>query len=327
MKRLCMILFFFLLFGEIGLADKAEATQKYPLKPITVIIPMEAGSDQDVILRPLFERVSAILGKPLVVVNKPGAAHTLGYWETHRARPDGYTIGTAAGSLIINKMQGLFPYDYHDFTLLGNITTSYPILFSYGKTQKPLKSIQEIISFAKAHPGEVSMATTAIGGPLWISAMLFQEATGLKFNLIPQEGSAGLVVIQVAGGHSDLGVTGFSSAKPQVDAGNIRYLATMGTQRYPGKYNEVPTLKEIGYNVNMSIFSAVIGPPKLPKEIKDILVRTFETAAKDPDFLKHVASRNSFPFYLSPEEFYDFCDKERPVYQPILDRIEKLKGK
>ena len=106
-----------------------------------------------------------------------------------------------------------------------------------------------------------------MGGAYWIAAQMVEMALKVDFNLIPQEGSAGYVVTAVAGGHTDLGVTSFSAAKGQIEAGKIRFLAVAGPQRYPGKFNHVKTMKELGYDASMSSFAAVMGPPKMPKEI------------------------------------------------------------
>ena len=264
MKRGLIVWVSFLLFLGV-----VEAAEKYPAKPITVIFPVEAGADGDVALRPVVQKASEIIGKPMVVVNKPGGGQTIGYREIRAAKPDGYTIGLAATSIASTRLLGLLPYDHHGFTPIGLAYTSYPIIYAAIKTQRPFKTIEEVIAFAKANPGEVSMATTAVGGIYWITSMVLQEVLGVKFNVIPQEGSGGFVVSQVAGGHQDIGTSGFSSAKAQLDAGNIRYVAVVGEQRYPGKYNYAPTLKEIGYDVSLNTFSGFIGPPNMPKDITE----------------------------------------------------------
>ena len=173
MKRLLLviltILFCFASF-QFGILQAAE---KFPVKPIDFIVPLEAGSDGDVIARPVMQKVSQILGHPVMIVNKPGAGSSLGYREVYRAKPDGYTIGWGSATLISNKLQGISPIDYHDFTMLGTFATYFPVIVAATNTKRPFKTIQEVMSYAKAHPGEVSMATGGIGQNWWVASMSF----------------------------------------------------------------------------------------------------------------------------------------------------------
>ncbi|MDO8597971.1 MAG: tripartite tricarboxylate transporter substrate-binding protein, partial [Sulfuricaulis sp.] len=113
----------------------AQAAENYPVKPIVFIIAGEAGGDADVIVRPVMQRVSQMLGQPIVIVNKPGAGSSIGYRELHSAKPDGYTLGWGSATIITNKLQGVSPLDYHDFTHLGGFATSFPIVISYTKSK------------------------------------------------------------------------------------------------------------------------------------------------------------------------------------------------
>ena len=320
-------LFVIFLVSGIGGGNQIQAADKYPVKPITIIIPMEVGSDADVLSRPMMQKASAILGKPVVIVNKPGGGQTIGLREIYGAKPDGYTIGLGNVSIILAKMQGLLPYDYHDFTSISLLSASSAIILASTKTNRPFKTFQEVASFAQANPGEVSMLTSATGGPLWLTGVILQENSKLKFNIIPQEGSAGFIVSQLAGGHADIGVTFFPSAKAQIEAGTVRCIAVAGNERYPGKYNNIPLLKEIGYSVSVYSFTSIIGPPKMPEEIVAKLVQTFETVMKDPEIQNHCINRNFFPKFLPVEPFMDFCNKERSIYRPVLERAGILKEK
>jgi len=246
MKKLVIpFLSFLLSISLVGLENKGWAADQYPVKPITFIVPSEAGSDQDILARQLCQTISAILGQPIVIVNKPGGGSSIGFREVYGSKPDGYTVGTAASPIIINKLAGLMPYDYHDYTIMGEYAIMVPIIVSSTKTQRPFKSIQEVVSYARSHPGDVSIATSNVGGGWWVATMAFQEATGAKFNIIPQAGTGALSTAQVAGGHTDLGVMALASAKSQAEARNIRVLAVIGPQR-ASKYPNIPTLKEIG---------------------------------------------------------------------------------
>jgi tripartite-type tricarboxylate transporter receptor subunit TctC len=325
MKRLLVpSLCVLLLLSSTG---KIRAAGEYPVKPITCIIPMEAGADGDIIMRPLMEKAAAILGKPIMIVNKPGGGHTIAYREILKAKPDGYTIGTYAVTLVTNKLQGLLPYDHNDFTLIGNSYIMSELIVASTKTNRPFKTFKEVSSFAKSHPGEVSIASTATGGASWVGAMLLEIGTGLKFNIIPQAGSGAFVITQVAGGHTDLGIAGIPAAKGQIEAGNICPIAGVGPQRYPGKYNYIPTLTDLGYNISFHSFGGVIAPPKMPKDIADKLIEAFKIATNNPEFQKFLVEREFSPFYLPPDELSNFCEEKKKVYRLVFDKAGLLKEK
>ncbi|HBB17174.1 MAG TPA: hypothetical protein DCZ97_09330 [Syntrophus sp. (in: bacteria)] len=311
----------------LGMIHPAGAAEKYPVKPINFIVPIGSGSDGDLAARPLVAKASSVLGQPVVVVNKPGAGSTIGYYQIHDAKPDGYTIGMGTVTLVTSKIQGLFPYDYNDFTLMGTFYRWPPIIVASTKSKRPFKTMQEIIAYAKSHPGEISVATAGVGMSQWIAAMAFLDSTGLKFNPIPQEGAGGVTVAQVAGGHTDLAVLGVGSAKSQIEAGNIHPIAVLGSKRLPGKHSNVPTLKELGYDVTWESFGIVIGPPKIPKEAFDRLTQAFEVAAKDPEYIKYLESRSSNEFYLPPDQIVTFCNGYSAMVKKIMGKAGILKGK
>ena len=322
-----VLLSIFLMVVPFILTEESNAAESYPVKPITFIVPIEAGSDGDILTRPLCQKASSVLGQPIVVVNKPGAGSTIGYLELHGAKPDGYTIGMATITIVTNKLQGLSSHDYRNYTLMGTYYLVPNNVFGSTKTKRPFKTIEEAISFAKANPGEVSLSTGGIGQSIWIGAMAFITGTGIKVNVIPQSGAGALVIAQVAGGHTDLGVLSLPAARPQMEAGNVRFLGVLGTKRAPTPYDHVPTLKELGYNAVWESFGIVMGPPKMPREITEKLIQAFAAAANDPDYQKYISERFTAPFYLPPERIAPFCDEQRAVVRNIMDKAGILKEK
>lgn len=313
--------------GLMGWVNDLQAAEDYPTKPITVIIPLEPGADGDIIMRPVLQKASEIIGKPMIAVNKPGGGSTIGFRETHNAKPDGYTIGILVTSIAWNKLTGLMPFDYRDFTPICLTYAGFPVIYGATKTQRTFKSMQEVITYAKAHPGELSMATTAKGGAYWVAANAVQEAVGITFNCVPQEGSGGLVASAVAGGHTDLGISGFSAVKSQLDAENVRLLTVVGENRLTGKYSDVPIMKELGYDIALGTFTGVMGPKNMSKAVTDKLVKVFETASKDPQIVNHILQRYGNPLYLPPDKLLIFIDKQRDIYRKVLGKAGLLKEK
>ncbi len=309
-------------FFSLGVVQAAE---KYPVKPILCIVAVEAGGDGDVLVRPIMQRVSQMLGQPIVIVNKPGGGSSIGYRELHGAKPDGYTIGWGSATIITNKLQGVSPLDYHDFTQLGAYATFFPIVIGSTKSKIQFNTIQEAIAYAKGNPGKVNMSTAGVGQSWWVAAMSFIGGTGINVNTIPQPGAGALVVAQVAGGHAELGVAALGSAKSMVEGGQVKFLATLGEARAPAPYDKIPTVRELGYDVSWESTNFLMGPPKMPKEIVTILVNAIEKAVKDPEYIKFANERNTRWEYIPPANVVPAFDKRRNAVRGIMSKAGILK--
>lgn len=315
---------FFLCQGA-PLAGEARAAERFPVKPINFIVPLEAGSDGDILARPLCQKASAALGQPVMIVNKPGGGSVIGTREVHMSKPDGYTMGMSAITLVTNKLQGISPLDHRDFTPLGMFYMFHHVIIASNKTARPFKTIEEVIAFARKNPGELKMATAGVGQSLWIAAQAFIDGTGIQVNAIPQTGAGGNTTLQAAGGHVDIAVVGVGAAKSQIEAGNVRLIAVIGTNRALPPYDNAPTLKEIGYNITWETYGILIGPPRIPKEATDRLVKAFEGAANDPEYAKFLSKINAYPFYLPPERMYKFLDERQEIAREIMGKTGLLK--
>jgi tripartite-type tricarboxylate transporter receptor subunit TctC len=324
-KKLSIAILSVLLCAGLLGSGVARAAENYPVKPIMFIVAVEAGADGDVLARPLMQRVSQMLGQPIVIVNKPGGGSSIGYREIHGAKPDGYTLGWGSATIITNKLQGVSPLDYHDFTHLGGYATFFPIVIGSTKSKLQFNTIQEAIAHAKANPGAVTMSTAGVGQSWWVAAMSFLGGTGLNINTIPQPGAGAMTVAQVAGGHAELGVAALGSAKSMVESGQVKFLATLGEARAPAPYDKIPTVRELGYDVSWESTNFVMGPPKLPKEIVTILVNAIEKAAKEPEFVKFVNDRNTRWEYIPPDKVVPAFDKRRDAVREIMRKAGILK--
>jgi tripartite-type tricarboxylate transporter receptor subunit TctC len=317
----------FLLLCPFLWGTDLQAAEKFPNKPITFIIPIEAGGGGDIQVRPLAAQVGTLIGQPLVVVNKPGAGSSIGYREIHDSKPNGYTFGVGMATIVANKLQGLLPYDFRDFTMLGGYMMAVPALMASTKGKRNFKTLQELVEFAKKHPDEVTVASGGKGQSWWIASVEFFKKAGIKVKIIPQEGAGGFSVAQVAGGHVDLACAGLAEAKPQIDAGNARLLAAFGPRR-PFAYPDVPTLKELGYDCKTASLVSCVGPPGIPKDIVEILVKAIETAAKNPEYKKFLEERNnSISLYQTPEQAFATYSDHRAMFREILGQAGLLKDK
>lgn len=327
MKKLwiaTLVMLFCFWFVTTGVLQAAE---KYPVKPIECILGVEAGADGDVMVRPLLDKISQKLGQPIVVVNKPGGGSSIAYRAIHDAKPDGYTFGWYSATIITNKLSGILPYDYHDFVHLGAYATYFPIIVSSVKSKYKFNTLQEVVSFATAHPGDVIMSVGSVGQSWWVAAMAFINATGIKLNVIPQPGTGAMTIAQVAGGHADIGVVALGSSKGMIDSGQVKFLASLGADRPAPPYEKFPTVKELGWDAVWESTNGLMAPPKFPKGYADILIPLIKEAAHDPEYKKFVAERNARWEYIPPDQSIPTFDKRRTVVREIMRNAGILKEK
>ncbi len=326
---LVMVFAFSLVVAGNGSGKEAPDEQtKYPEKPITFILPLEAGSGGDILTRPLVEGAAKKLGQPIIVINKPGASGAIGLKVVHDAKPDGYTIGMTTSFVVTDKMHGVFPYNQNDFDMIGVFQTDPAVVVSTAK--KPWKTIKEMADYAKAHPGEVSAATSSKGAIWWLAAVGLGDAIGAKLNIIPQAGAGGFAILQVSGGHSDLAVLGLPESKSQIDAGNVRLLAVMGPQRAPGKYSTAPTMKQAGFTgagAEVCTFRSIFAPKDLPKPVFEKLVQAFGEVAQSEAYKKFLTEQNSQPLWAPGPEAVKIYEEQGRVFRPMLKNVGLLKEK
>jgi tripartite-type tricarboxylate transporter receptor subunit TctC len=314
----------FILFSLLSLSN-SWAQEQYPNKPITFILAVEPGSDGDVLARPLMQRVSKIIGQPIMIMNKPGAGSVIGYKEIHAAKPDGYTLGWTSATIITNKLQGVSNLDYKDFTQLGAYATFFPILIASTTSDIKFNTIQEVMSYGKANPGKINLATAGIGQSWWVGARTFLTGTNLDMTTIPVTGAGAAVAALVAGGHAELGVSGLASARSLLQGGQVKFLAPISDGRASSPYEKYPTLQELGYNASWESTNAIVGPPNLPKNVVTVLTKAIEQAANDPEFIKFVNDRDARWEYLPPEKIIPSFDKRRTAVRDIMQKAGLLK--
>ncbi|MEW6665306.1 MAG: tripartite tricarboxylate transporter substrate binding protein [Thermodesulfobacteriota bacterium] len=323
MLRIAVIgLFLSSMFGFVGGGSQAVAQEDYPNKPITFIIPYEAGSGADLLTRPLLERASKILGVPIMVVNKPGASGTIGLKQVLDSKPDGYTLGQHS-ALASNKMQGIFPKNQKDVDMIG--VYQYDPATIVCNAGKPWRSMKDVIEYAKSHPEDVKVATSAKGAIWWLATVTTAHVTKVKFNILPQAGAGGLAATQAAGGHTDLAVAGLPEFKTLIDAGNLRLLAVCGPNRIAGKYNAAPTMKELGWDVNVSATRCILGPKGMPKPVLAKLQKAFGEAAQSKEYKEFLANQNSVSLWQPGAEGVKNWDEQEKTFRPILEQAGLLK--
>lgn len=311
------------IFGALGAAALAAGStrlfaQEWPARPITFICPWPAGGTADQSMRALCTVAARVLGQAIAVENRAGASGMIGAKALASAKADGYTIGQIPISVTRFSQIGTLAADPRkDFTYIAR--TSGQTFGIAVPASSPYKTLQELVAAAKARPGQVTYAHAGVGGATHVGMEEFAMAAGVQFNHVPYKGGAEALQ-GVLGGHVDA-LADSSSWAPHVEAGKLRLLATWGEQRTP-RFKDVPTLKELGYNVVVDAPNGIGAPKGMDPAILARLRDAFRQAVASPEF-KAVTDRIDAPvMYLDGPDYEKYVNA---VYQKETVLIDKLK--
>ena len=237
-------------------------SQSYPSRPITMLVPLQAGTAVDNVARAFAQKMSASLGRPIVVENVPGAAGQIGTERLVRAAPDGYTIGFVNDSILtmLPNLNAKLGYDpLKDLAPVSRVAGN-----AFGIAVNPAfpaKSLAELIAQAKARPGEIHFATGGNGSPQHMVMEMLASAAGVKLTHVPYKGAA-QALTDVLGGQLPLLAQGLGVVSVQAKAGKLRVLAVTGAERSP-LLPEVPTVRESGIpDFEFATWFAVVVPAR-----------------------------------------------------------------
>lgn len=298
----------------VVLAPVAVSAQDgYPKETINILHGFGAGGPSDLAVRLLLRPAERILGKPIVVLNKPGAASAISLTELKNAKPDGYTLGSLLISGLIAQHMQTVGYDVtRDFTPIIQFSTlEYAVSV---RPDAPWKTFRELVDHAKQHPGKVNFSTAGTGNPQSLVITRLGKKHGIKWTQVPFNSGAENITA-VLGGHVSFGSTS-SEFIPHALAGRVRLLAVMHEKRLP-KFPDVPTLKELGYDMVAPTVQAVLGPKNLPRPIVDKLHDAFKKAMADPEFIKGMEAVQPV-FYRGPDELAQFLKQTSDEWGPVI---------
>ncbi|MET3373837.1 tripartite-type tricarboxylate transporter receptor subunit TctC [Variovorax boronicumulans] len=283
----------------------ARSQSLFGKQPITLLVPYPAGGATDVQARALALAASRELKQQIVILNQPGVAATLAPTTMARkAVPDGYTLSLMLSSLYRLPHLQKVSYDpATDFTYVANVTAA--TLGITVRQDAPWKDLNALLAAAKAKPGEVSYGTTGRGGTSHVSMERLAALAGVKFNFIPFKGAAELYNA-LMGGHVDaVSEAGFGAA---VAGGRVRLLATFNEARSPTRLN-VPTVKELGYDVVANGSWGIAGPRGMDPKVVQALQEAFRKAVDDPEFLRTLDLNDYVRFYMDSPAYTAWAHK------------------
>lgn len=302
-----------LIFGGEGVAQGTSASN-YPTETIKIIVAFPAGGATDAIARIIGRNLSEKWGQPVIVENRPGAAGSTGSGIAANAAPDGYTLlSTPAGPIVINQfVQKTMPYNSAalvPIAMIGIMPSALSV-----RPDFPYNTVQELIAFAKAHPGKLNYASQGPGSTSHLSAVMFQEMAGIEILHIPYRGS-NPALQDLAAKSVDLSFLDLASSLPLHQAGKIKILAVASAERNPS-LPEVPTLQESGLaDFEANTWIALIAPAKTPDPIVSKLAHAVGDIIAKPD-VKNTLSAMGFTLSdLKQQKLANYIMVERSRWQ------------
>ena len=278
----------------------AQTSKPWPDKPIRFVTPYPPGGSSDVITRFIGDGVSKILGQPVIVENKPGAAATMGTEFASRQAPDGYTFlvaPTAALALAPYLMKNV-KYTFESFDPVAKIASSYGLVTA--RKDAPFSDYKGMLAYAKANPGKLTFATNGVGSIVHMTAVLLHKHAGVQLTHIPYKG-AGESVIDLLAGRIDLMYD--PATAPRVKAGDLKGLGTSSGIRNP-ELPDLPTLKEQGFGDGGSFsWFAMFAPKGTPAPIVSKMADAVRQVLEAPEVKAKLQLSALYPNYEDPATF------------------------
>jgi tripartite-type tricarboxylate transporter receptor subunit TctC len=302
------------------LAGTAAAQQPYPTRPIKVIVPFPPGDAVDILSRLIGPKVSERLGQPMVVENRPGASGQIGLELAARAPADGYTIAAGQGGnlVVAPHTYKKIPYDpLKDFAPVAVLATNY--LAVVANPEVPFKSAAEMVAWAKANPGKLTLATNGEGGFPHLAFENLAAMGGFTFQHIPYKGAA-QIATDVMGGQVQLGIGAYTSLSPHVLSGRLRLIAVTNPVRVPNK-PELPIFADAVPGYDSRGWFGYVAPAATPRDIIRILNEEINRAMKQSDVADKMVASGLIIVTESPEFFGDIIRSDYAKYGKLARDI------
>lgn len=306
----------------VGLgAFQASAQDRWPQRPIQLIVPWPPGGGTDLTVRILAEEAAAVLGHPVVVVNRPGVAGTLVAPLLKAAVPDGYTIGQLPITVIRFALMNRVTWDpMTDLTPILQVSgTTFGLLVA---ADSPWRSVGDALRWAREHPGALMLGSTGVGSTPHLAMEALMQLQGISYTHVPYKGTADQM-LALASGAIQLGMnsTGFA---PWVDQGRLRLLSVFSEHRSP-RWPQVPTMRELGFE--QAVYNSpwgLVAPSGVPAPVLDTLHQAFHRAMFTPRHLQELARYEQSADYLAPADYQRALRNTQQSERQLLQRMKLL---
>jgi tripartite-type tricarboxylate transporter receptor subunit TctC len=303
----------------------ATGQEAYPSRAITFINPFPPGGAADVVARPLASVMEPLLRQPIAIETKAGAAGAVGAQYAAAAKPDGYTIlihiVSISGFAEVDRLYGRpVKFTNADFIPIARFIADPMVLVV--NDQQPFKTLKELVDAAKAKPNELIFSSSGLHGALHLPTALFMQAAGIQMRHLPTNGG-GPALTALIGNNSHVLCSSIAAASAQMKAGKARPLACFGAERAPA-LPDVPTLKELGYNVEFYLWVGMFAPKGTPDAAVTVLRDAARKAAADPSFVTAMKNIGQDVAYLDQAEFKAFWDADATRVEEAVRQIGKV---
>lgn len=294
--------------------------QKYPERPVTLVIPFPPGASTDAFGRLIAQRMALDLKQQVVVVNRDGAAGVIGTNYVARSAPDGYTLlwGTSSGLAIMPALKRKLPYDpQRDFAPVSLGAKVSWVLAVHPSV--PAGSVKELVALAKKHPGKLNFASAGTGGAPHLAGELFKVTTGIDVVHIPYRGTA-LFAVDLVAGQVDYGFASPLTTLPFTRTGRLKALGVTAAKRID-VYPDIPTMAEAGYpGFELTQWYAMVAPAGTPANIIATLNAAIRNALTDPKVIQRLANDGGMPAPTTPEGLAEFIRNDTASYARIAEK-------
>ncbi len=292
----------------------------WPEKPIRFIVPSAAGGSPDVLMRVMTNELSKQMGVGIVVDNKPGASFTIGTAEIARSAPDGYTLGygNIVSLAVVQTLLPSVPYNVEkDLTLVSNTIRVFNLLAV--NNDLPVKTVPDLIAYAKKNPGRLAMASGGNGTTGHLGGELFKSMTNTFILHVPYRGSP-QGINDLMSGNAQMMFDNISSIGPHAKSGRVRGIAVSGPRRSP-VFPDLPTVAEAGVPGYETIaWGGVIGPANLPRDVMARLTAEIRRALAAPSLIERYKALDTEIDGGTPEEFAALAKREMPKWAAVIKR-------
>lgn len=305
--------------GALACAQFAGA-QSYPAKPVRVIVPFPPGETPDIIARLISPLMSESMGQQFIVENRAGASGQLGLEALKNAPADGYTIAVGQGGNLVVAPHTYKKLSYDplkDFAAVALNVTNYVAVVAYPAA--PFKDAADMIAWAKANPGKLSVATNGEGGFNHLAFEMLASMGGFKFLHVPYKGAA-QITTDVISGQVHVGMGAYTGFVQQIQSGRLRLIAVTNPLRVPNK-PELPLFADAVPKYDMRGWFGYVAPAATPREIVRRLNAEINRAIQQPDVAAKLVDAGLIIVAESPEYYADFIKSEYTKYGEIVRAI------
>jgi len=302
------------------LSGPVLAQDKWPTRPIKMIVPYAAGGNTDAVARIAAQYLHKELGVSVVVENRGGAGGIVGTDATAKAEPDGYTICVCSlGPITISPALEKLPYDPLKDLVPVSLLNTNPLILLVNPEVKA-KSVPELVALAKSTPAGLNYSSSGIGGLMYFSAELFKSKTGANLTHVPYRGGAPATAAVISG-EVQVVFTNMSDAVGQIEGGKVRPLAVTTSKR-SGSAPDVPTLAEQGVaGYHTESWNGILAPKGTPQAIVDKLAQIAAAMAKDPEVQKQMAKFGSDAVSTTPQEFANMLARDTKIWADLAKEL------